>query len=115
MRQLQLIQEAMGIRLSSTEPLLKQATKQCELTKRVLAVGELSYEVMASLFLLSSITPFPHLHTTVNHNISNSLKQVPYTIAQILQLLENEQHLLNANKGPHSSASHDVALRLMSD
>jgi hypothetical protein len=105
MRQLQIIQEAMSTRFSSTESFTVAGTKQCKLAKRVIAMGELTYNVMASLFLLAGITPFPHLRTTVNHNISNSTKETPYTAAQILRLLENEQRLLDADKPSTSSTS----------
>ena len=108
MRQLQLIQEAMSICCSTTESLVITGTKLYELAKWALAMGPLTLDVVTSLYILNSLTTFPHLHTTINHNISSSTKDAPYTATAILQLLENEQRLLDADQS--STASTSIAL-----
>lgn len=61
-------------------------------------MADLTADVMACLFILSSLTNYVHLRTTVNHNISQSTKDKLYTPTNIIRLLKNEQQLLNADK-----------------
>src|SRR6266550_8154627 len=84
---------------------ITSATKAYQLAKRTLAMGDLTADVMACLFILSSLTNYAHLRTTVNHSISQSTKEKPYTPTDIIRLLENEQRLLNADKSTSSPAT----------
>ena len=85
MCQLQLIHEGMTLRFSHhDEPLPTSVTKAYQLAKQTLAMGALTANVMASLFILSGLTNYAHLQTTVNHSISQSTKIKPYTPTDII-------------------------------
>ncbi|KAF8331779.1 hypothetical protein F5887DRAFT_1175828 [Amanita rubescens] len=106
MRQLQLIHEGMSLQFSHhDEPLPTSATKAYQLAKQTLAMGDLTADIMACLFILSGLTNYAHLRTTVNHNISQSTKDKLYTPTDIIRLLENERRLLNADKTTSSPAT----------
>src|SRR6266576_4687157 len=84
---------------------ITSATKAYQLAKRTLAMGALTADVMAFPFILNSLTDYAHSRTTVNHSISQSTTDKPYTpTGDTICLLENEQRLLNADKSTPATA-----------
>ncbi|KIL66552.1 hypothetical protein M378DRAFT_160545 [Amanita muscaria Koide BX008] len=112
LRQLQLIREGISTRFSHhTESLHASAAKVCALAKRTVAMGELTVDALACIFILSGLDSYPHLQTIINHNASRSTKEKPYTYTDIIRLLKNEHWLLEADKTRHVSTSTALAAR----
>ncbi|KAM6491094.1 hypothetical protein JOM56_013333 [Amanita muscaria] len=103
-RQLQLLSQALSTSFTHDTPLPSTAAEIQGLIERAFAMGDLTYDVVTCLALLQAMGSFPNLQTLVNHNISLSTKEKPYSPANIISLLENEQRLMESNKSTSTVA-----------
>ncbi|KAF5380163.1 hypothetical protein D9615_006197 [Tricholomella constricta] len=99
-RQVAIIRQALSTYCSPSEPLVTTANNICMLIDTAFDMGAITRDLFKCIALLNSLSDksYETIQSTISRALSDSTSESPYTAAQIIRVLQNEQTLLTAKE-----------------
>ena len=107
-RQVDLLRTALNMKCKKGTPLPQTCCEICDAVDQVFAMGDFTADLFHCIAIINSLKDFPHICSSILHDLCASLKEKEYTLKDICHYLKSEQTLHAATD--KSSSTSDIAL-----